>query len=82
MLVMQSSVTSKKPPGKRIIHHELPRRAFSAIESILPQDMDSTGRPSPIKLSVDSAMIALRTFITTINIMEAMKFGFKCFHKT
>ena len=81
MLVMQNSVTSKKPPGKRIIHQEFPRRASSAIESILPQDMDSTGSPSPIKLSVDSAMIALRTFMTTINIMEGIKLGLRCFHK-
>ena len=46
-------------------HQELVRRAFSDKESILPQEMVSMGSPIPMKLKVDSAMIALRMFITT-----------------
>lgn len=61
-------------------HQELVRRAFSDKESILPQEMVSMGSPIPMKLKVDSAMIALRMFITTINMMEDIKLGVKWFH--
>lgn len=63
-----------------MIHQELVRRAFSDKESILPQEMVSMGSPIPMKLKVDSAMIALRMFITTINMMEDIKLGVKWFH--
>ncbi len=63
-----------------MIHQELVRRAFSDKESILPQEMVSIGSPIPMKLKVDSAMIALRMFITTINMMEDIKLGVKWFH--
>ena len=56
--------------------HQLPvSRAFSARESILPQEMVSSGRPKPIKLNVDSATMAERMFMTTINRMDEKKFG-------
>ena len=58
-----------------MIHHEPVRSAFSERESILPQEMISSGRPIPMKLNVDSDTIALRMFITTINMIEETKFG-------
>ena len=81
MFVIQSKVVIRKIPGMWMIHQELVRRAFSARESMLPQEMISSGRPIPIKLKVDSDMIALLIFITTINIMEGRKLGVRCFHK-
>ena len=64
-----------------MIHHAPLSSAFSDSESILPQLMTSSGRPMPIKLSVDSAAMAARTFITTMNIMEEKKFGARCFRR-
>ena len=52
-----------------MIHHAFVISAFSESDSMLPQEITSSGRPIPIKLSVDSATIALRMFITTINII-------------
>ena len=75
MFVIQSKVVIRKIPGMRMIHQELVRRAFSARESMLPQEMISSGRPIPMKLKVDSDTIALRMFITTINMIEETKFG-------
>ena len=60
MLVKLSSVTIRKTPGIRMIHHAFVISAFSESDSILPQEITSSGRPIPIKLSVDSATIALR----------------------
>ena len=65
-----------------MIHQAFVSIASSDSESILPHVITSTGRPIPIKLSVDSATIALLMFITTINIIEEIKFGVKCFHNT
>ena len=62
-----------------MIHQLLVISAFSARDSILPQEIISSGRPMPIKLRVDSVPMAHRTFMTTMNIMEAMKLGAKCF---
>ena len=81
ILVRQRSVTTKKTPGTRIIHQELVISAFSANESILPHEITSNGSPIPIKLSVDSDMIALLTFIITINMIEETKFGVRCFQR-
>ena len=53
-----------------MIHHAFVISAFSESDSMLPQEITSSGRPIPIKLSVDSATIALRMFITTINIID------------
>ena len=53
-----------------MIHQEFVINAFSESESMLPQEMISIGRPIPRKLNVDSAMIALLMFITTINIIN------------
>lgn len=39
------------------------------------------GSPMPIKLSVDSDTMALRTFITTMNMMDETKFGVRCFQR-
>ena len=36
----------------------------------------------PMKLSVDSATMALRMFMTTMNMMEERKFGARCFQRT
>ena len=56
--------------------HQLPvSSAFSDKESILPQEIISNGSPMPIKLRVDSEPMAPRTFITTMNMMEAIKLG-------
>ena len=64
-----------------MIHQALVISAFSARDSILPQEITSSGNPMPRKLSVDSATIAERTFITTINMIDDTKFGARCFHK-
>ena len=64
-----------------MIHQEFVIRAFSERDSILPQETISSGRPIPIKLRVDYDMIAVLTFIITINIIEDIKFGARCFHK-
>lgn len=58
-----------------MIHQEFVSNAFSDKESILPHEITSMGRPIPIKLKVDSDMIALRIFMITINIMEDTKLG-------
>ena len=39
------------------------------------------GSPIPIKLRVDSEIIALLTFIITINIMDDTKLGARCFQR-
>ena len=72
---MLSSVTTRKMPGIRIIHHEFVKSAFSERESMLPHEITWSGRPIPMKLSVDSATIAPRTFMTTMNLMGETKFG-------
>ena len=77
--VMHSSVATRNTPGMTMIHQLLVIRAFSAKDSILPQEMISKGRPMPKKLRVDSEPMALRTFMTTMNMMEAMKLGARCF---
>ena len=81
MLVKLSSVTIRKTPGIRMIHHAFVISAFSESDSMLPQEITYSGRPIPIKLSVDSATIALRMFITTINIIDEKKFGARWCHK-
>jgi len=80
MLVTHISVTTRNTPGTRIIHHAPVRSAFSESESMLPQEIISSGKPIPIKLRVDSDTIALLMLITTINMMEDIKFGAKCHH--
>lgn len=62
-----------------MIHQELVISAFSERDNILPQEIISSGSPIPIKLRVDSEMIALLTFIITINMIEEIKFGARCF---
>ena len=64
-----------------MIHQEFVISAFSERDSMLPQDITSTGSPIPIKLSVDSEIIALLTFMITMNIMEDIKFGARCFQR-
>ena len=64
-----------------MIHHEPVSSAFSDKESMLPQEMISRGRPMPMKLKVDSETIALRTFITTMNMIDDTKFGARCRHR-
>jgi len=59
--------------------HQLPvSSAFSESDSMLPQDTTSSGSPSPRKLSVDSARIAPRTFIITMNRIDGRKLGARC----
>lgn len=79
---MHISVVTRKTPGIRIIHQEFVSRAFSERDKTLPQETVSTGSPIPIKLRVDSAAMAFRIFITTINIMEETKLGVRCRHST
>ena len=64
---MLMSVATRKAPGIRMIHQDPLSSAFSESESILPQETVSRGSPIPIKLKVDSATMALLTFITTMN---------------
>lgn len=49
---------------------------------MLPHETTSIGRPMPRKLSVDSAVMALRMFITTMNEMDEKKFGARCCRRT
>ena len=72
---MHSSAAKRNAPGIKMIHQEFVSSAFSDKESMLPQEITSMGRPIPIKLKVDSDMIALRIFMITINIMEDTKLG-------
>lgn len=66
MLVMLSSVTTRKTPGMRMTHHELRRSARSVNANMLPHESTSTGRPSPRKLKVASiAMLVLMLEMTT-----------------
>ena len=78
MLVMLSSVTTRKTPGMRMTHHELRRSARSANANMLPHESTSTGRPSPRKLKVASiAMLVLMLEMTT-NMIADTKFGMRC----
>ena len=73
--VIESKKAIRNNPGIRMIHQARVIRALSDSESRLPQEITSRGSPIPIKLSVDSATIAARTFIITINMMDEIKFG-------
>ena len=64
------SVAVRKRPGMRMIHHDFVISALSAFESMLPHEICSNGRPIPMKLKVDSAIIALLIFMTTINMID------------
>ena len=75
---MHNSVTTRKTPGSRIIHQAPVSGAFSDSDSILPHEITSSGSPIPMKLNVDSSTIALRIFMTTINMMEDKKLGARC----
>ena len=77
---MLMSVATRKAPGIRMIHQEPVIRAFSARDSILPQVIISTGSPIPIKLKVASDIMAVLTFMITMNIIAEKKFGVRCFH--
>ena len=79
---MHMSVAVRKRPGMRMIHHDFVISALSAFESMLPHEICSNGNPIPMKLKVDSAMIALLIFMTTINMIDEAKLGVRCFHKT
>ena len=65
-----------------MIHQDPVISALSDRDSILPQVITSIGRPIPIKLKVASEIIAVLTFMTTINMIDEKKFGTRCFHKT
>lgn len=80
MLVRQSTVAIKNSPGIKMIHQEPVINALSDRDNILPQVIISIGRPIPIKLRVASEIMAVLTFITTINIIDEKKFGIRCFH--
>ena len=78
---MHMSVAVRKRPGMRMIHHDFVISALSAFESMLPHEICSNGNPIPMKLKVDSETIALRTFITTMNMIDDIKFGARCRHR-
>lgn len=80
MLVRQSTVAIKNSPGIKMIHQEPVINALSDKDNMLPQVIISIGRPIPIKLRVASEIMAVLTFITTINIIDEKKFGIRCFH--
>ena len=65
-----------------MIHQEPVINALFDRDSILPHVITSMGRPIPIKLKVASEIIAVLTFITTINMIDEKKLGTRCFHKT
>ena len=77
-LVTQSRTAMRNAPGRRMTHQAPDRRAFSDRDSILPQEMTSSGRPSPKKLKVDSATMAPRRFMTTMKRMAEKKLGNRC----
>ena len=60
-MVRHSSSVTKNVPGIRMIHQLPLSSAFSARDSMLPQEITSKGSPMPIKLKVDSKPMALRT---------------------
>ena len=78
MFVRHISSVTRNAPGMIMIHQLSVSNAFSDRLSILPQEMISKGRPIPKKLRVDSEPMALRTFITTMNMMDAIKLGARC----
>ena len=69
-------------PGITTAHQLFVSSACCASESMLPHEMTSSGRPRPRKLSVDSARIALCTFMTTMKRIAERKFGARCSHRT
>ncbi len=75
---MHNRVKTINPPGKTITHHAFVKRALFASDNILPHEITSTGKPKPKKLKVDSNIIQLLIFATTINIMVEIKLGSKC----
>ena len=68
-------MVTKNIPGISIIHHLFESNASSDKDNILPQETISIGKPIPKKLSVDSVPIAAPMFVTTMNIIDATKFG-------
>ena len=82
IFVRQSTVAIRKSPGIRMIHQDPVISALSDRDSILPHVITSIGSPMPIKLKVASEIIAVLTFMTTINMIDEKKFGTRCFHKT
>ena len=64
-----------------MIHPSPVSSAFSDRDSMLPQDTVSSGRPRPIKLSVDSDTMAPRTFMTTMNSIDGRKLGSRWFQR-
>ena len=75
MLVIQTRVVTKNNPGMMISHQLLDKSARSAMLSMLPQETVSTGSPSHKKLRVDSVPMAELMLVTTMNMMEGIKFG-------
>ena len=53
-----------------MIHQEPVINALSDRDSILPHVIISMGSPMPIKLKVASEIIAVLTFMTTINMID------------
>lgn len=47
IFVIHNKVITIKIPGKKITHQELVSKARLAKESMLPQDIISTGNPRP-----------------------------------
>ena len=62
-------------------HQQFDSSTDSDMDMRLPQETVVRGSPSPKKLSVDSVIIACPMAVTTIYIMEEMKFGSRCFFK-
>ena len=68
--VMDTKTLIMTIPGMMIIHHWSDSNASCDSDIRLPQDTSDIGSPSPMKLSVDSAIIADPTLLTAINIID------------
>ena len=68
--VMDTRTLIKISPGIIIIHHWSDSSASCDNDIRLHHDTSDIGSPSPIKLSVDSTIIAEPTLLTAMNIID------------
>ena len=62
-------------------HQQFDSSTDSDMDMRLPHETVVSGSPSPKKLRVDSVIIACPIAVTTMYIMEEMKFGNRCLFK-
>ena len=68
--VMDTKTLIMTTPGMMIIHHWSDSSASCERDIRLPHDISDIGSPSPIKLSVDSTIIADHTLLTAMNMID------------